>query len=124
MELFFLLDVKLKEEGFAVPCKWCVGRLRRARRRWRNRRGGRREPDRGASPAGGSARRQTGSGERRSSRWIRAWSRHAGRSRVPERVGSRRPGPRTELGLARESGGSKTGRAGRASEAARFERRR
>src|SRR5580658_7907856 len=71
--VFSLLDGILRWEGSAVPCKWCVGRLRRALRRRRMRRGGRREPDCAASPAGGSARRQTGSDERRSSRWIGAW---------------------------------------------------
>ena len=55
---------QLTAEGGAVPCKWCVGSLKRARWRWRMRHGGRREPDLAASPAGGNAGRQTGSGER------------------------------------------------------------
>src|SRR3990172_615473 len=108
---------KLKEKGRAVPCKWCVGKLRRARWRWRMRCGGRRERDRGASPAGDSARRRTGSGERRSSRWIRAWPGRGARSRARERVWSTRPARRTAFRLARESGESRTGRAGRASRA-------
>src|ERR1039458_563408 len=87
MEFVFSPGPQLTEEGFAVPCKWCVGRLRRAPRRRRMRRGGRREPDREASPAGGSAPRQTGSGERRSSRWIRAWPGRDGGNRGRERQG-------------------------------------
>jgi hypothetical protein len=66
-----------------------------------------------ADPAGGSARRQTRSGERRSSRWIRAWPGRGGRSRARERVGSTRPAWRTALRPARGSGESRTGRAGR-----------
>src|SRR6266545_348119 len=115
----FLLDSQRKAKGVAVPCKWCVGRLKRALRRRGMRRGGRREPDHAASPAGGSARRRTGSGEQRSSRWIAAWRGRGGRSRAREWVGSMRRGRRTKLRRARGSGESRTGRAGRAWKAAR-----
>src|ERR1035437_2413954 len=105
MEFVFSPGPQLTEEGFAVPCKWCVGRLRRAPRRRRMRRGGRREPDREASPAGGSAPRQTGSGERRSSRWIRAWPGGDGGNR------GRGVGGGRELGGG-GGGGGKTGGGG------------
>jgi hypothetical protein len=62
MELFFLPDLSLRRKAARVPCKWYVARLRRAPRRRRLRRGGRREPDPAASPAVGSAHRQTKSG--------------------------------------------------------------
>src|SRR5579863_4151555 len=113
----------LTAENLAVPCKWCVGRLKRVLRRRRMRRGGRREPDRAASPAGGSARRQTGSDEQRSSRWIRAWSGRGGRSRAREWAESAQPVRRTAFGSGRGSVESRTGRAGRAWAAARSGRR-
>ena len=60
-------------KGGGVPCKWCVGRLRRARGRGRVRRDDRREPANAASPTDVHARRRTGNGGRGSSRPIRAW---------------------------------------------------
>src|SRR6185437_3718434 len=114
---------QLTAEDGEVPCKWCVGRLKRAPRGRRMRRGGRREPDRKASPTGGSGGRRTRSGEQRPSRWIRAWPGRGGGNRAREQAGSTRPAPHTALRPARGSGGSRTARAGTAWKAARMRRR-
>src|ERR1035437_8657069 len=82
-------------KGGAVPCKWCVGKLKRARRWGGVRRGGRRELANAASPAGAGARRCTGNGGRVASRRRRAGREREERSRERGRAGATRPARRT-----------------------------